>query len=59
MPIPSAFPEADRFDEWGVLDAPDNLPIASPPGRFVDEPSPDSTGQPSSIFHPPRGQSAI
>jgi hypothetical protein len=51
--IPTALPDTDRIDQWGVLAALAFLPGVSPPHRLVDEPAAGPSGEPPSIFHPP------
>ena len=53
MPAPSAFPDSDRSDQWGVLNAVAHLPLASPPCRTIEEPAGCPGGETPSIFHPP------
>jgi hypothetical protein len=53
VPVPTTLHNSDRFDHWGVLNSLEILPVASPPGRTLDEPAAQPTGEPPSIFHPP------
>jgi hypothetical protein len=49
---PTTFPQTDRFDQYGILNAVEALG-AGQSGWIVDGPTPRPNGRPSSIFHPP------
>jgi hypothetical protein len=55
LPISTASPGPDSSQQWGAANgALVNLDTTPPAGRTCDEPAPTTTGEKSSIFHPPR-----
>jgi hypothetical protein len=55
LPISTASSGLDSAQQWGAaLGTPVDLKTKSLAGRTFDEPSPTTTGEKTSIFHPPR-----
>lgn len=54
VPVPSPFPEVDRFHQYGILGVAEAFVAVRARWIPVDQ-APRAGGQPSSVFHPPRG----